>query len=65
MMFCVMFKSNRLNKVHVISLQQQVGCVATLILGLRPRQRLAKVWAKSEFQESHFMLLGMWESVKE
>jgi hypothetical protein len=34
-------------------------------LGLRSRQRLAKVWAKSEAMESHFMLLGAWESVRE
>jgi hypothetical protein len=32
--------------------------VATLALGSRPRQGLTKVWAKSEAQESHFMLLG-------
>jgi hypothetical protein len=31
--------------------------VTTLTLGSRPRQRLAKVQAKSEAQESHFMLL--------
>jgi hypothetical protein len=34
-------------------------------LGSRPKQGLAKVWAKSEAQDSHFMLLGMWESVRE
>jgi hypothetical protein len=28
----------------------------TLILGLQPRQGLAKAWAMSEAQESHFML---------
>jgi len=39
--------------------------VATLTLGSRPRQGLAKVWAKSEAQESHFMLLGVQESVRE
>jgi hypothetical protein len=33
--------------------------VTTLTLGSRPRQRLAKVWAKSESWESDFMLLGM------
>jgi hypothetical protein len=31
-------------------------CVATLTLGLQPRQGLAKVQAKSEAWESHFML---------
>jgi hypothetical protein len=30
--------------------------VATLPLGLQPKQGLAKVWAKSETWESHFML---------
>jgi hypothetical protein len=41
------------------------GCVITLTLDSRPRQGLAKVRAKSEAQESHFMLLGMQESVRE
>ncbi len=36
-------------------------CVVTLVLGSRPKQGLAKVWAKSEAQESHFMLPRMWE----
>jgi hypothetical protein len=36
-------------------------CVTTLALGSWPRQRLAKVWAKSEAQESHFMLPRGWE----
>jgi hypothetical protein len=31
----------------------------TLALGSRPRQGLAKVWAKNEAQESHSMLPGM------
>jgi hypothetical protein len=34
-------------------------------LGLRPKQRLAKVRAKSEAQESHFMLPRVLESVRE
>jgi hypothetical protein len=33
--------------------------VVTLALGSRQKQVLAKVWAKSEAHESHFMLLGM------
>jgi len=41
------------------------GTIATLTLGLRPKQGLVKVQAKSEAWESHFMLLGMWESVRE
>jgi hypothetical protein len=39
--------------------------VTTLALGLRSKQGLAKVWAKCESRESHFMLLGMQESVRE
>ncbi len=39
--------------------------VATLALGSRPRQGLAKVRAKSEAQELHFMLQRVWESVRE
>jgi len=38
--------------------------VATLTLGLWPRQGLAKVWAKNEAQDSHFMLSGVWEGDK-
>jgi hypothetical protein len=33
------------------------GFVTTLTLGSQPRQKLAKVQAKSETQELHFMLL--------
>jgi hypothetical protein len=39
--------------------QTQYWYVATLTLGLQPRQGLARVWAKKEAQESHLMLLGM------
>jgi hypothetical protein len=39
--------------------------VVTLALGSQPRQKLTKVLAKNEAHESHFMLLGMYESVKE
>jgi hypothetical protein len=39
--------------------------VATLALGSWPKQRLVKVQAKSEAWESHFMLPGVWESVRE
>jgi hypothetical protein len=39
--------------------------VATLALGSQPRQGLAEVRTKSEAQEPHFMLSGVWESVKE
>ncbi len=36
-----------------------VLCVVTLALGLRPRQGLAKVWAKNDAWESHFMFPGV------
>jgi lipopolysaccharide export LptBFGC system permease protein LptF len=39
--------------------------ISTLALGSRLKQGLAKVWAKNEAQKSHFMLLGVWESVRE
>jgi hypothetical protein len=39
--------------------------VATLALGSRPRQGLAKVRAKREARESHFMLPGVQKSVRE
>ncbi len=42
-----------------------MGTIATVALGLWPRQGLAKVRAKSEAQESHFILPGMQKSVKE
>jgi hypothetical protein len=40
-------------------------CVTTLALGLRPRQGLAKVQAKYEARESHFMLPGVQENARE
>jgi len=39
--------------------------VATLALGLQPRQGLVKARAKKEARESHFMLLGVQKSVRE
>jgi hypothetical protein len=39
--------------------------VATLALGLRPRQRSCKVAGQKEAQESHHILSGVWENVKE
>jgi len=44
---------------------KQIFIVATLTLGSWPKQGLAKVWAKSEAWELHFMLLGVCESVRE
>ncbi len=37
----------------------------TLALGSRPKQRLGKVWAKSEACESHFMFMKVYEGVRE
>jgi hypothetical protein len=39
--------------------------VVTLALGLRPRQGLARVQAKREAWESHFMLSGVQKIVRE
>ncbi len=39
--------------------------VEALTLGLQPRQRFAKVRAKNEAREPHFMLLRVQESVRE
>jgi len=39
--------------------------IVTLTLGLRPKQGLAKVRAKSEHESHIFMLLRMQESVRE
>ncbi len=50
-------KKNR-NKYYSVS-------VTTLALGLQPRQRLVRVWAKKEAQESHFMLPRVQKSVRE
>jgi hypothetical protein len=52
-------------EVYYECMLKLANCVVTLALGSRPRQRLAKVWAKCEGQESHFMLPKMWENVRE
>ncbi len=44
-----------------ISTYVHLKSVTTLILGSRPKQGLAKVRAKNETRESHFMLPGLWE----
>jgi hypothetical protein len=50
---------------HMISFECCSQTVTTLALGSWPRQRLMKVQAKNEAQESHFMLPGVWVSVRE
>ncbi len=49
--------SSAKNNVHFIDVEysKQLS-VATLTLGLQPRQGLAKLRAKSEARESHLML---------
>ncbi len=42
-----------------------VHIIATLALVSQPKRGLAKVQAKSETQESHFMMSRVWENVKE
>ncbi len=42
-----------------------VHIITTLALGSQPKRGLAKVQAKNEAQESHFMIPGMWENVRE
>jgi hypothetical protein len=39
--------------------------IVTLTLGWQPKEGLAKVWAKREARESHFMFPRVYESVKE
>jgi len=51
--------------IRIMKILFKCSSVATLILGSWPRQGLAKVQAKSEAWKSHFMLLGVWESVRE
>jgi len=51
--------NKHLNNVQLLEVQKRIlntiG-VVTLTLGSQPRQRLAKVQAKNEAWESHFML---------
>jgi hypothetical protein len=39
-------------------------CVATVALGLRPRQGFIRVWDKREARKAHFILPGVHESVR-
>ncbi len=54
-------KTNCNRRVEKKSMQValKLGIVATLALGLPPRQGLTKVRAENEAQESHFALPGM------
>jgi hypothetical protein len=44
--------------------KEDSGFVATLVLGLQPRQGLARLRAKREAWGSHLMLPGVQKSVK-
>jgi len=50
---------------HLFIILWQGINVTTLALGSRPKQGLAKVWAKKEARESHFMSPWVQESVRE
>jgi hypothetical protein len=51
--------------VEVVLMWQDGDIVATVALGSWPRQGLARVRAKREARESHFMLLGVQKIVRE
>ncbi len=74
MMYCIHNVHECPCQLHTISPQGDQSCspfhiwspcVTTLTLGSQPKQGLVKVQAKNEDHESHFMLLGVWESVRE
>jgi len=52
------------SKIRIITFKK-ITIVATLALGLQPRQGLAKAWVKREAHDSHFMLSGVQKSVRE
>ncbi len=57
-------RKSRMNKLKTEEKKSLEGnlkyvIVTTLALGLRPRQRLARVRAKREARESHLVLLGV------
>jgi hypothetical protein len=58
--YCIIVKHEALMEYERnIFLFLEKFCIATLALGLRPRQGLARVRAKREAWESHIMLLGV------
>jgi hypothetical protein len=61
---CTKYKTSCTNHKIMCSTHKTLN-VTTLALGSRPRQRLQKVQAKCEGQESHFMLPRVWENVRE
>jgi len=49
-------EQNKAKKITKLNENNEMESVATLALGSRPKQGLAKAWAKREARESHFML---------
>jgi hypothetical protein len=66
---CLVHFPKRLLSNDILSIWQNIPVLApfvvTLALGLRPRQGLARVRAKREAWESHFVLLRVQKSVRE
>jgi hypothetical protein len=65
---CFCMEDSKLSECHMIprqSWRRMWTSVATLTLGSWPKQGLAKVRAKCEGRESHFMFPRVWESVRE
>jgi len=58
-------KHHFINKLHMQKYLHLKCRCHDPTLGSRPKQRLTKMWTKNEARESHFMLLGVWESVRE
>jgi hypothetical protein len=56
---CTQHKCINTKHNNIIVKYINIGNVATLALGSRPNQGLAKMWAKSEAWESHFILSGV------
>jgi hypothetical protein len=52
------------SKIRIITFKK-VTVIVTLTLGLQSRQRFAKARAKREAWDSHFMLSGLQENVRE
>jgi hypothetical protein len=50
---------------RLLMIESQIANVATLALGSRPRQWGCKGAGQEEARESHHLLPGMWESVRE
>jgi len=65
LIFDDILKRKGIESVMVMYKHPHNQIVTTLILGLWSRQGLAKVWVKNEVEESYFMFLRVYESVRE